>query len=311
MALCDQLVEQQKERETRHAALARASLSRFAGAPTPSNLTFLSHKSYTIRIAELRKSIVTLAVQGKLVSEERGSEPEGRLREPALASSQRSAHDQFNERPSEEDEGLGFRIPKSWRWVRLGDLSVLGPTNGISPKPVEYETSVRSLTLSATTSGKFKGEHSKFIDIDVAEDSELWLRDGDILVQRGNTIEYVGVAAVYHGPPRRFVYPDLMMKLRVSPNMDVDFLALAMSQDDARNFLRARASGTSGSMPKINQATLRALPLPIPPLPEQRRIVAKAGQLMALVDQLDNQLGTCGAAGSKLLDAVISELTAP
>ena len=67
MALCDRLALQQQERETRHAALARASLARFADAPTPANLPFLFHPSYAIPPADLRKSILTLAVQGKLV----------------------------------------------------------------------------------------------------------------------------------------------------------------------------------------------------------------------------------------------------
>lgn len=67
MALCDRLEAQQEERETRHAALARASLARFADAPTPANLDLLFRKSYTISPADLRKAILTLAVQGKLV----------------------------------------------------------------------------------------------------------------------------------------------------------------------------------------------------------------------------------------------------
>src|SRR5690606_8522751 len=70
MSLCDRLEAQQHERETRHAALARASLSRFAEAPTPANLDFLFRKSYAIPPADLRKSILTLAVQGKLVAQE-------------------------------------------------------------------------------------------------------------------------------------------------------------------------------------------------------------------------------------------------
>ena len=48
MALCDRLEAQQQERETRHAALAQASLARFADAPTPANLPFLFHLSYAI-----------------------------------------------------------------------------------------------------------------------------------------------------------------------------------------------------------------------------------------------------------------------
>lgn len=67
MALCDRLEAQQQERDTRHAALARASLARFAEAPTPANLDFLFHPSYPITPADLRKSILTLAVQGELI----------------------------------------------------------------------------------------------------------------------------------------------------------------------------------------------------------------------------------------------------
>lgn len=75
MALCDRLESQQQERETRHAALARASLARFADAPTPTNLNFLFHPSFDIHPSDLRKSILTLAVQGKLVPQDPNDEP--------------------------------------------------------------------------------------------------------------------------------------------------------------------------------------------------------------------------------------------
>jgi type I restriction enzyme S subunit len=311
MALCDRLEAQQQERTTRHNALTRASLARFADAPTPANLPFLFHSSYAIPPADLRKSILTLAVQGKLVPQDPNDEPAEELLKRSLAERRKLKRTDATEvQPLSAEDGLGYDIPESWRWQRLDDLLAFGPTNGFSPKAVDYETPVRSLTLSATTSGRFKGQHSKFITTEVPADSDLWLRDGDILVQRGNTIEYVGVAAVYRGEPNCFVYPDLMMKLRVSSAFDVGYVHLAMSHDVSRDFLRARASGTSGSMPKINQTTLKSLPLPIPPLAEQRRIVAKVEQLMALVDALETQLAASRATAANLLSALVAELTA-
>jgi type I restriction enzyme S subunit len=310
MALCDRLTMQQQEREIRHAALARASLARFADAPNPANLSVLFHLSYDISPGDLRKSILTLAVQGKLVPQDPNDEPAAELLARSLAERRKLKRTGATEVGilSAEDT-LGYEIPESWRWQRLDDLLIFGPTNGFSPKAVDYETPIRSLSLSATTSGRFKGEHSKFISTDVPEDSDLWLQDGDILVQRGNTIEYVGVAAVYRGQPNRFVYPDLMMKLRVSSAFDVGFIHLAMSHEAARDYLRARASGTSGTMPKINQTTLKSLPLPIPPLAEQRRIMAKVDQLMALVDGLEAQQAASRATAVNLLSALVAELT--
>lgn len=241
-------------------------------------------------VAKMRELVRHLAVTGKLVAQDPSDEPVKELLSNCLAERRklkRTAATQLQH--SSVDDGLGYDIPESWHWQRLDDLLVFGPSNGFSPNAVDYETPVRSLTLSATTSGRFKGQHSKFITTEVPADSDLWLRDGDILVQRGNTIENVGVAAIYRGEPNCFVYPDLMMKLRVSSALDVGYVHVAMSHGKSRDFLRVRASGTSGSMPKINQATLKSLPLPIPPLAEQKRIVAKVDELMALCDRLEAQ----------------------
>jgi type I restriction enzyme, S subunit len=312
MALCDRLEAQQQARDAQSSALARASLARFAEAPTPANLNLLFYKSYSISPADLRKAILNLAVQGKLLPQDSKNESVDVLLERCLAERTKLKRTTATAvQAVAADRALGYAIPVSWRWQALDDLLIVGPTNGFSPKAVDYETPVRSLTLSATTSGQFKGEHSKFIEMNLADEADLWLRDGDILVQRGNTLEYVGVPAVYRGEPNQFIYPDLMMKLRVSSAFDVGYIHLAMSHDVSRDFLRARASGTSGSMPKINQTALKSLPVPIPPLAEQRRIVAKVDQLMTLVDQLEAQIAASRAAAKNLLEALVAELTFP
>lgn len=312
MAICDRLEEQQKERVVRQVALSRAAVARFENVPTPANLNLLFHGSYSIEPADLRKVILNLAVRGKLVPQDFNDEPVNEMLERILEERRYiSKTSSLKTQTISSDCCLGYDIPDSWSWQALEDILVSGPTNGFSPKAVDYETPVRSLTLSATTSGRFKGEHSKFIAVDVPSDSDLWLRDGDMLIQRGNTLEYVGVPAVYRGEPNRFIYPDLMMKIRVSSEVDVDFVHLAMLSEPSREYLRKRASGTSGSMPKINQSVLKSLPIPLAPPAEQRRIVERVRLLLGLVDQLEGLLASSQTKSRELLDAIVQKLLAP
>jgi type I restriction enzyme S subunit len=62
---------------------------------------------------------------------------------------------------------------------------------------------------------------------------------------------------------------------------------------------------------QITQGNLRSTLAPIPPLAEQRRIVAKVEQLMALVDALETQLAASRATAANLLSALVAELTTP
>lgn len=314
MARCDELeklrAEQAQKRREVHTAAVRQLLDAqssdsFAGTWQFITQHFCDLYEVKENVAELRKAVLQLAVMGRL--SDQGSN-DGSVRD-LLAKVRAERHRLKIQEPLgsiQESEPLGYKIPISWEWRCLGDLLVSGPTNGFSPRAVDYETQVRSLTLSATTSGVFKGEHSKFIADDIPADSDLWLRDGDILVQRGNTLEYVGVPAIYRGEPNCYIYPDLMMKLHVSSELDTDYVYFAMSSEAGRDFLRARASGTSGTMPKINQKTLKSLPVPIPPIGEQRRIVAKINRLMNLCCALDAQIDAATSKQTELLDALMA-----
>jgi type I restriction enzyme S subunit len=146
------------------------------------------------------------------------------------------------------------------------------------------------LSLSATTSGTFDPRHFKFVDADVPADSHLWLREGDLLIQRSNTREYVGRAAIVCGPDTRFIYPDLMMRCRLTRDVSTRFVHLWLMSPTARDLLSSQASGTSSSMVKINQEMVRQMPVPLPSLAEQHRIVARVDELMALCDTLASRL---------------------
>jgi type I restriction enzyme S subunit len=76
-------------------------------------------------------------------------------------------------------------------------------------------------------------------------------------------------------------------------------------------FQTAVVSNTTGSAAQgIKAAKLKRVRVIVPPPAEQRRIVAKVDQLMALVDQLEVQLMASRAAATNLMEAVVAELTA-
>ena len=174
-----------------------------------------------------------------------------------------------------------------WRQCIVGDVLEGKPRNGYSPTAVDFETPVRSLTLSATTSGRFLVQHSKFIDEQIPDGSHLWLEPGDILIQRANTLEYVGVSAIFDGPSKQFIYPDLMMKCRPNQLILRKFLFYTLSAEQTRQYFRDQATGTAGNMPKINQQTVMSAPVFLPSLEEQERIILKVDALFQLADRIE------------------------
>ncbi len=98
----------------------------------------------------------------------------------------------------------------------------------------------------------------------------------------------------------RFTFPD---------EIDKSFINLANLSMPSRDYYARNASGTSSSMKNIGREVMCNLPIALPPLAEQRRIVAKVDQLMALVEQLETQLAESRATAKNLLEAVVAELT--
>ena len=155
----------------------------------------------------------------------------------------------------------------------LDQCIVEKPRNGYSEKGVDYETKYRNLTLTATTSGFFKEDCFKYIDINIDDDSYLWVKKNDILIQRANTLEYVGTSVVYTGEDNKYVYPDLIMKCRAKPEFFPYFLVYQLQSLNCRKYFREHATGTAGSMPKINQKVVCSAPIKIANKNIQQKIV--------------------------------------
>ena len=195
----------------------------------------------------------------------------------------------------------------AWKQIRLKKILIGKPRNGYSSKGVEYRTAIKRLTLTATTSGKFKSQHFVYIDEEIPADSYLWLKPNDILIQRSNSIDYVGISAIYNGMPQKYIYPDLMMKIQCIDEVDVKFLHYTLLNKSVREYYQRKSKGTSNSMKKINQKVVENTPIALPPLTEQKRIVAKVEQLMHLCDELGTRLNQSKKYSEMLMQAVLYE----
>jgi type I restriction enzyme S subunit len=286
MALCDRLALQQQERETRHAALARASLARFADAPTPANLTFLFHPSYAISPADLRKSILTLAVQGKLVPQDPNDEPADSILRAThsffdrlVAAKKLSAPKPL---PLIEDDEVPFSLPIGWAWCRFGQIMRISSGDGLVAKDMNAGP------IPVYGGNGVNGYH-----------------DAHNVAKRTLVIGRVGFycGSIHVTPERAWVTDNAFITTFDEEHVDMDFLSWLLKATD----LRERDNATA--QPVISGGKVYPTVLAIPPLAEQRRIVAKVEQLMALVDALELQLAASRAAAENLLAAIVAELT--
>jgi type I restriction enzyme S subunit len=162
--------------------------------------------------------------------------------------------------------------------------------------------------LTATTSGWFDPRHFKYTDESFPDDSPFWIAPGDIVIQRGNTSEYVGVPALYEGPPREFLYPDLMIRVRAHPDVSPRFLWYMLLSPQAREFLRSRATGSAGNMPKINQKILSEVPIPLPSPSRQAELVEQLDSAFSSVEQIDHRVASASSIAERISHASAARL---
>lgn len=258
----------------------------------------------------MRQTIRSVAVRGLLktgsASDESASILANRIE---LAKARAASHENLK-----KDKGLWdglakeppFNIPQNWKWVRLQDIFEI--SRGGSPRPagdpmyfggpipwitVGEVTKDQGKELISTTKGltELGGEKSRFI------------YPGDLLLT--NSGATLGVPKISHIKGCINDGVAVLRKFHAEDINDFSYLYLQTQTDEFR-----RVNQGMGQ-PNLNTPIIAGWYLPLPPLAEQHRIVAKVDELMALCDQLEAQLTRTQTDSRRLLEAVLEVALEP
>ena len=233
---------------------------------------------------KLKKSVLQEAITGKLVPQDANDEPASvllnRIREEKkrLVKEGKLKKKDLEETPINEDE-IPFEIPESWEWCKLGKIAAL--IGGFAFKSHEYTSSgSRVIRISDITENGFINKNVvRFPFTDKL--SQYVILEGDILMaMTGGT---VGKSMyVKHLPEETMLLNQRVALIR--PNIVfTDYIDYVIKSQHIQGIITEAKNSTNDN---ISMGDLYNFPIPLPPLSEQKRIVAKIEELMHEIDKL-------------------------
>ena len=249
----------------------------------------------------LKKSILQEAVQGKLVPQNPDDEPASVLLERIRAEKQalikagkikKDKHESVivtrDKVPYEIIDGkerciadeVPFDIPDNWCWCRWGNLSE-SIQYGFNA-PAKESGRIKMVRISDIQDNKVLWESVPYCDIDENSIETYLLAPNDILFARtGGT---VGKSYLVKDVPEEAIYAGYLIRTRYSNNLSPEYLKFFMESE--LYWIQLRNGTIATAQPNCNGKTLANMLVPIPPLAEQQRIVAKIEELMQYCDKL-------------------------
>ena len=323
MALCDRLEAARKDREAKRDRLSAASLARL-NAPDPE--TFTADARFTLKalpalttrpnqIKQLRQTILNLALRGKLVPQDPSDEPASEL----LKRIAKERTDLVRRKEIRREDALApiqpgempFEVVPSWTWARIGDV-VLFTQYGTSQKSNPSDHGIPVLTMGNIQDGLVVSNNEKRIPDTSEELPALYLRKFDLLYNRTNSAELVGKTGIYLDENDTTTFASYLIRLRPSlTSSNPQFLNTAMNTTQFRETQILPLIKKQTGQANVNGTALKNMLIPLPPLAEQHRIVAKVDELMALCDRLEASLTTSDQTRTRLLEATLTEALSP
>ena len=317
MALCDQMEARQQEKHDNRIRLNNAALDKLLTAPTPGefaqhwqricdNFDLLYDAPETV--GQLRQAILQLAVQGKLVAQDEGDESAYELlklitkeRENAIRTKVIKKSQSF---PSLVEEDLPFDAPSGWIFERFGNLFNFIDYRGKTPEKVE--SGIRLITAKNIRMGYRRDQPMEFVTEKTYNQrmTRGFPEMGDLLFTTEAPMGNVCLVDL----DEKFALAQRTINLHPFSELNSHYLMFAIMSPLIQGMISEKATGMTAT--GIKAAKLKLIPIPLPPLDEQKRIVAKVDHLMALCDELEAGLVQAQTDGGKLMEAVVHHVLA-
>lgn len=311
MALCDRLEARQEDAESAQTQLVEALLGSLTQARDAHDFAAswqrLSEHFHTLFTTEssidaLKQTVLQLAVMGKLVPQDPSDEPASYLLKRIAAKKTRLVADaKIKLGKSLAAREAPCELPKGWEWSSLAQVALINPRNSAEDS---LAVSFVSMTMIGT---RFDGIH--------AQESRLWrdvkqgfthFAEGDVGVAKITPCFENSKACVFSGLANGLGAGTTELHIVRTLQNTVDpryVLAFVKSPQFLRDG-EAQMTGTAGQK-RLPKAFVEANPFPLPPLAEQRRIVAKVDELMALCDRLKSRIAEARGLSQKLATTLV------
>ena len=273
----------------------------------------------------LRQKILDLAIRGKLVRQDPNDEPASELLKKIKAEKEtlikagnlkRDKHESFifrgdDKRYYEQIDGkttditkeIPFDLPEGWAWCRLHNLckSII---DGDHQPPPQTSEGIPFLVISNVSDGKLSFQHTRFVSEEYfsgLSESRIPHRDDILLTVTGS----YGIAILIE-VETKFCFQRHISLLKTI-NTNNHFLTRWLQTEPIKKQFDKSVTGTAQQTLGLN--VLRTTLLPLPPLAEQKRIVAQIERLLKCVDEIDKESETLEKsitlAKQKILDLAI------
>ena len=249
-------------------------------------------------IKKLRELILELAVRGKLLQQDPSDEPASELlkriaeeKARLFAEGKIKKQKPLSERDAEDS---AFELPAGWAWARLADV-----VNVLNGRAYKKEELLDAGTPVLRVGNLFTSNHWYYSTLTLEEDK--YCNPGDLLFAWSASFGpfiWQGERSIYHYHIWKL---DFYAKDQLSKHYLYNYL-LEQTQE-------IKAAGHGVSMVHMTKEKMEKLVVPVPPLAEQHRIVAKVDELMALCDRLEAQQADAESAHAQLVQALLNSLT--